>query len=265
MKLEGSLDAFSLPDIFQLLSFTKKSGGLRLRNGAADGVVHFAEGFITGASADGVRQALARRLIGSGVVDDEALAHAVQQAASGQGVGPALIEAGAVDAEVVRQAATDQTVDAVFDLLRWPAGDFAFSVDAKNPDEVGIRLTTEAVVADASARQSSWDAVAAVIAGPDTVLTMPVVLAADPVVGREEWSLLALVDGRRRVGDLVELTGCGQFAVVSTLASLVERGLLQVRGEHDHVTTVTRRQALLAPLEATSPATDLVEPAEDSD
>ena len=26
MKLEGSLDAFSLPDIFQLLSFTKKSG-----------------------------------------------------------------------------------------------------------------------------------------------------------------------------------------------------------------------------------------------
>ena len=26
MKLEGSLDAFSLPDVFQLLSFTKKSG-----------------------------------------------------------------------------------------------------------------------------------------------------------------------------------------------------------------------------------------------
>ena len=32
MKLEGSLDAFSLPDIFQLLSFTKKSGGLHLRH-----------------------------------------------------------------------------------------------------------------------------------------------------------------------------------------------------------------------------------------
>ena len=27
MKLEGSLDAFSLPDMFQLLSFTKKTGG----------------------------------------------------------------------------------------------------------------------------------------------------------------------------------------------------------------------------------------------
>ena len=29
MKLEGSLDAFSLPDIFQLLSFTKKGGSLQ--------------------------------------------------------------------------------------------------------------------------------------------------------------------------------------------------------------------------------------------
>ena len=30
MRLEGSLDAFSLPDIFQLLSFTRKTGGLHL-------------------------------------------------------------------------------------------------------------------------------------------------------------------------------------------------------------------------------------------
>ena len=46
MRLEGTLDAFSLPDIFQLLSFTKKTGALHLRRpvdaaGAAQhGVVH---------------------------------------------------------------------------------------------------------------------------------------------------------------------------------------------------------------------------------
>jgi len=37
VKLEGSLDAFSLPDIFQLLSFTKKSGGLHLRRATTRG------------------------------------------------------------------------------------------------------------------------------------------------------------------------------------------------------------------------------------
>jgi hypothetical protein len=87
---------------------------------------------------------------------------------------------------------------------------------------------------------------------------MPVVLVGDPQVSREEWSLLALVDGRRTVTELVDLTGSGQYAVVSTLAALVTRGLLEVRAEagaesagdsDDHVTVVLRRQRLLAPLE----------------
>ena len=120
---------------------------------------------------------------------------------------------------LVRQAATEQTMDSVFDLLRWPAGDFAFNVDAANPDDVGIRLAPDVVVAEAGQRQAAWDAVASVIPGPDTVLTMPVVVAVEPTVTRDEWALLALIDGHRRVGDLVELTGSGQFAVVSTLSA----------------------------------------------
>ena len=63
VKLEGSLDAFSLPDIFQLLSFTKKSGGLHLRRAATHGCVHFRDGAVTGATSDDGRQALARRIL----------------------------------------------------------------------------------------------------------------------------------------------------------------------------------------------------------
>ena len=128
-------------------------------------------------------------------------------------------------------------------------GDFSFDVELQNPDDVGVRLATEAVVGESTQRQASWEAAAAVIPGPDTVLAMPVVLTVEPVVNADEWALLALIDGRRRVGDLVELTGSGQFAVVSTLAALVSRGLLEICTEHDHVATVVRRQALLAPLE----------------
>ena len=131
MKLEGSLDAFSLPDVFQLLSFTKKSGGLHLAHDGSDGVVFFAGGQISGASADSSRQPLARRLVGSGTLTDEALADAIQVALSGEGVGVvrALLDQGAVDAELLRVAAGDQSVDAVFDLLRWQNGDFAFVMD----------------------------------------------------------------------------------------------------------------------------------------
>jgi len=147
MKLEGSLDAFSLPDIFQLLSFTKKSGGLHLASDGCDGVVFFSGGQVTGASADGSRQPLARRLIGAGAVGDEALAAAVQTATHGESVGvvKALLEQGSIEGELLRQAVTDQSVDAVFDLLRWQQGDFAFVVEEVNPDDVGVTLSIEPV------------------------------------------------------------------------------------------------------------------------
>ena len=259
MKLEGSLDAFSLPDVFQLLSFTKKTGGLHLSDDGRAGVVFFTAGQITGASADTSRQPLARRLIGSGAVADSALAAAVERAGTDEGVGvvKALLEADAVEAELLRQAVSDQSVDAVFDLLRWQTGDFAFVMDEVNPDDVGITVQSETVIADADARQAGWEAVSRLVSSPTAILSMPVLLPDDPVITSDEWALLALVDGRRSVNDLVDLTGCGQYAVVSTLAGLVERSLLEVREDgEDHVSVVVRRQALLASLEgaATEPS-----------
>ncbi|MDQ1665945.1 MAG: hypothetical protein QOH75_1976, partial [Actinomycetota bacterium] len=268
MKLEGSLDAFSLPDIFQLLSFTKKTGGLHLASDGSDGAVFFAGGQVTGASADSSRQPLARRLIGAGVVDDDALSAAVDRASQGGSVGiaKALLEQQAIDADLLKQAAIDQAVDAVFDLLRWRVGDFVFVVDEPNPDEVGVALSVESVLADVESRSDTWEAASQVVPSPKAVLAMPVVLPADPSVSREEWSLLALVDGRRTVGELVDLTGSGQYAVVSTLAGLVTRGLLEVRSEGDdsadHVGVVVRRHGLLGPLEG-APFTPVVERAPD--
>ncbi len=277
MKLEGSLDAFSLPDIFQLLSFTKKSGGLHLAQGGSDGVVFFAAGLVTGASADSSRQPLARRIVGSGAVSDEALSAAVEAVSAGEGLGVvrALLESGAVDADLLRQAAQDQSTDAIFDLLRWQEGDFAFVMDETNPDDVGVTVAIDAVLAEAEARRATWESVSQVVPSPQVVMVMPVVLTAEPAVSREEWSLLALVDGRRSVAELVDLTGSGQYAVVSTLAALVQRGLLAVREdagsgeEQDHVAVVLRRQQLLAPLEAFTPvivpAQPAVEPAGHTD
>ncbi len=252
MKLEGSLDAFSLPDVFQLLSFTKKTGGLHLSSDGCDGVVFFTAGQITGASADTSRQPLARRLIGSGAVDDGSLGAAVQRAKDDKDVGvvKALLEANAVEAELLRQAVSDQSVDAVFDLLQWRTGEFAFVMDEANPDDVGVSVQTETVVADADTRRASWETVSQVVPSPTAILSMPVVLPEDPDISRDEWALLALIDGRRSVNDLVDLTGCGRYAVVSTLAGLVSRALLEVREDgDDHVSVVVRRQELLGPVE----------------
>lgn len=260
MNLEGSLDAFGLSDVFSLLAMTTKSGALRLRRDApagshAAGVVWFADGLITGASADLSRQSLTRRLVGSGIVDDTALRTAVGRVESTggdrDGVAKALLDSGAVEPEMLQAAASDQILDAVFDLMRWTDGEFTFDLAAENPDDVGVAAEVSGIIEESRAREAAWIDVSTIIPSPDSILSVPVVLSADPVVSRDEWALLALVDGRRCVRDLVDLTGAGQFAVVSTLANLVRRGLLVVRdvAAADHVGVVERRLAILAPLE----------------
>lgn len=265
MKLEGSLDAFSLPDIFQLLSFTKKSGGLHLRRAATHGCVYFRDGAVTSAIADDCRQALARRLVGSSAVSEDALSAAVDRAAEeGIGIGRALADASAIDAELLRAMVSEQAVDAVFDFLRWADGDFSFSIDEPSPDDIGVQLGVEELVNDAKSRLEPWEHACQVIPSPDTVLIVPVSVNEDPQLSKGEWALLALVDGRRTVADLVSLAGRGDFAVVSALAAMVERGLLAVRSDEptEGVAALARRHALLARLEtaAPEPAAVAVEP-----
>ena len=250
MKLEGSLDAFSLPDVFALLSMTKKTGGLHLQREGARGVLFFTTGSLTGGSPDVARQVLARRLVGAGHVDDEALTAAVAtcQGDPDVGVVRALQQSGAVDEGTVHEVLTEHLVDTVFDLLRWPDGSFAFEMDQANPDDVGVLQSPEDAVTEARRRLEDWSKVAETVPSPSTVLTVALAPASEPALSREEWALLALVDGHRTVAEIVGLTGRGDYAVVSRLADLVTRGLLRA-GETDGVAAMLRRQSALAVLE----------------
>ncbi|MDX6209090.1 MAG: hypothetical protein QOE24_1481 [Frankiales bacterium] len=257
MRLEGTLDAFSLPDIFQLLSFTKKTGGLHLRRGDVHGVVFFTAGSVTGASADQGRQALGRRLVGAGHVSDDALMQAVDRAAGDPGIGlaKALAEAGAADESVLTSLMAEQAVDSVFDLLRWPEGDFGFVVDEANPDDLGVALPVDDVVAEARRRLDYWQTVSRTIPSPDSVLVISAHAPADLSINADEWSMLGLVDGRRGVHELIALTGRGEFTCVSALAAMVDRGLLAVRGgdDGDAASALIRRHLVLSRLESGAP------------
>jgi hypothetical protein len=256
MTLEGSLDAFSLPDIFQLLSFTKKTGALHITGPSAQGVVHFATGSVTGAASDVARQSLGRRLVGAGLLDDAALTTVLEAVAADPsvGFGKAAHDAGAVDDGVLHEQVVEQATDAVFDLLRWLRGDFAFLADEPNPDDLGVALNVEEVITEGRRRLEEWETLTKSVPAPDAVVSVVLKPAADETaLSAEEWALLALADGHRTVSDLVRLTGRGEFATVRTLAALVDRKLVAVRrgdsDANDSVAALLRRQAELSRLE----------------
>lgn len=255
MTLEGSLDAFSLPDIFQLLSFTKKTGALHITGPATKGIVHFATGSVTGAASDVSRQSLGRRLVGAGMLDDAQLDAALDAVRNDPtlGLGKAAHDAGAVDDGVLHEVVVEQATDAVFDLLRWTRGDFAFMADEPNPDDLGVSLNVEEVITEGRRRMEEWEALTKAVPAPDAVVSVVLTPGEDTSVTTDEWALLALADGHRTVADLVRLTGRGEFATVRTLAALVDRKLVTIRrgdnDANDSVAALVRRQAELSALE----------------
>ena len=251
MRLEGTLDAFSLPDIFQLLSFTKKTGTLHLRREGQHGAVHLRDGAVTGGRGDMACQALGRRLVGAGLVDDDVLADAVEQVLDnpGTGLAKAIAVAGKLDPAVLTGLATEQATDAVFELLRWPDGSFAFVMDEADPDDLGASLPVEEVVAEGRRRMETWAQLAERVPSTSDIVALSPAPSSDPVLSRDEWALLSLVDGVRSVGELVRLAGTGEYVVVSALAALAERGLVVVGEKAAGTSALLQRQQLLAALE----------------
>ncbi|MFW6113873.1 MAG: DUF4388 domain-containing protein, partial [Actinomycetota bacterium] len=77
MALKGSLKDFSLPDLFQLLNFSKKNGTLNLTRGKARGYICFRNGEVFFATTNWKRQSLGMKLVNAGIIGrdqvDEAL------------------------------------------------------------------------------------------------------------------------------------------------------------------------------------------------
>jgi len=260
VKLEGSLDAFSLPDVLALLAMTKKSGVLQLtRDNGPRGAIGVRQGLVVSATSDEGRQALLRRVVAAGMVDTDELERAVGAVLAGEHptVSTALVAAGALEASQLRPLARQQVADAVFELLRWPEGGFAFSSELPAEDPAEVEVPVQDLVAEGQHRLEGWPALTERVPAPSTVLALSPVPETDPVCSRQEWGLLTLVDGHRSVAELVSLSGQGEWDVVSVLASLVERGLLAPLADPG---ALLRRHELLSRLE-TSVAAPGVTPA----
>jgi hypothetical protein len=233
--LEGHLGDFTLPDILRLLSFTAKSGRLVMRADHAAGRIDLVDGRIRDASADADRLPLARRLLGGGLVTGGDLRGALEgrsELPTDLEFARGLVSAGVLDAGSLAEVLREQTVDAVFDLLRWTDGSFRFDGFAVQRDGSLSELaaSVDEVLEEATRRLDAWANIAERTGADSSVVTI-----SRPTRDREEvalppdgWGLLSLVDGRRTVLDLVRLSGQGQYRTRRTLGALLDEGVVTV-------------------------------------
>lgn len=234
MALKGSLKDFSLPDLFQLLNFSKKNGTLNLFRGDARGYICFRNGEVFFATTNWKRKSLGAKLVQAGIVTREQVNEALElqkTTARGQRLGQILIRLGFLTKEQLEAFVQEQIQDAVFELLRWTEGEFEFQPGVVFPEEdIGLSLNTEELIMEGSRRLDEWNRIEKKIPSLDAIFKMKSMQnreAAQISLTPEEWMILTYVDGERRVRDIVEHSGLGTLQTCKILYGLISAGLLE--------------------------------------
>ncbi|MDQ4144420.1 MAG: DUF4388 domain-containing protein [Actinomycetota bacterium] len=189
--LRGSLDDFSLEDIFWLVSRAENSGELMINRPAGFGRFFFREGRVDHVETDLLR--------GSARALENDPRRLVEEAA--------------------------------FEVLRRDLGDFSWTPGEATPTGSNLSLAVEDLLAAADERRSELAIISEVIPSERSILTLgasPPEHIREITLTRAQWSLLAFLDGRRTVEAVAREADLSEFFVLRALFPIAERGLLEV-------------------------------------
>ncbi|HAK60968.1 MAG TPA: diguanylate cyclase [Nitrospiraceae bacterium] len=137
MSLVGRLEDLALPDIFQIISLSKKTGTLIVRSRRGTGMVVFKDGQVVQAASDGIRDSLGNILVSQGLLDEQGLSDGLarQKKDPNKPLGMILSESGVLPAETLEGIIRKQIEEIVYDLLAWEEGFFNFELGEIAPKD----------------------------------------------------------------------------------------------------------------------------------
>lgn len=131
MSLVGNLEDLGLVEILQIVSLSKKSGTLTLRNTGHEAVIVFRDGQVVRASSSMFPQSLGELLTKNSVIDSTILrkALALQQSEGFlERLGSILVKHFGVVQEVIEEVVRAQVEKVIFSLFDWTSGSFDFQI-----------------------------------------------------------------------------------------------------------------------------------------
>ncbi len=254
MALEGSIEEFGLPEIFQMILLQKKEGVLTLTREKTTLQVHFNQGQII-SSGDGEGDArLADSLVKAEKINTQQLKAALKgQKDHNESLAAALVESGHLAAEEIKKLNRTFTEESVFSLFEWKSGSYKFEPKEASYDPQFIEpLSTEYILMEGVRRTDEWPFLKKKISSTETVFK---VIQQDPIpmpsskepekknedsfesMGNSEpeeeegaW-LLAWIDGKRTVQEIIDHAQMGTFPVYKALGDLLSQGRIKSTGE----------------------------------
>lgn len=236
MLLQGSLKEFSLPNIFQLVKMSAKTGALTIRRDKEWGRVFFRDGLIHYAFSVPQSLPLGERLVNAGSITPAQLKQALakqKKTPEAARIGAILLELGFVDREGLEAVVREQIQDAAFDFFAWSDGEFEFTADEVATDQdILVEMNVENVIMEGCRRIDEWDLIFEQLGSleriPHLAYDARVDERGEVTFTAEEWRVIVHVDGHADINTVLSACGLDRFHGAKVIYSLFSSGLITV-------------------------------------
>lgn len=235
MALKGSIDEFSLLDIFRLVGWAKKTGQLIVTSEDKEGRISFEQGLVCFAITPHNRIPIGPRLINADLITKEKLEEALelQQGEEPQEkLGEILIEQNLIKQDELEEFLQEQIQDALFEILYWTNGHYHFESSADiGQENFGISFAVEYVIDKVEKRKVEWKQIKEVV--PSTQLLVricegPGKEKQEIVLTPLEWRLIYILRQEQSVVDLREKCQLTLFKLCKTLKNMLTKNLVEL-------------------------------------
>ena len=236
--LTGDLAVVPLAEVLLLVSEQQQTGMLTVARGEAQVDLHFHKGALELATAAGVND---EYLLGRFIVENELMSQAdldlflKSRSSTAKLLGHQLVKLGYLKASELKVAIRQQTLELVYELLRWGSGRFTLRAGDEAhavARDASLELSVQGLLLEGLRRVDEWHLISREISDFEAVF-----LRNEDTIGqlgrgqltREELMILELVNGKNTVKDIVRQSKMGSFDVTQIFYRLLAVKLIRDR------------------------------------
>jgi hypothetical protein len=242
--MEGTLREYSFADLIQMFGYQRRTGILTLRRSDEFVTLIFHNGSIVGVEAfpHRVETMLGRVLTKQGKITEKELDRALNiQKKTNEKLGKILVDIGLISKEDLSNSLTLQATKIIFTLFKWKDGEFKFkSSDTVEYDkEYFVPIEVDNILMQGMQMLDEWPRITQYIRSKKVVFEpLPVKPEFEVVddfvestgekkLSRIEFETLKLIDGKRNVEEIIDLSHVNEFITLKSIVSLIEKGLIR--------------------------------------
>lgn len=228
-ELSGSLDGFTTAEVFELLVATRSTGVLNFSDpvGATLWITDGRISYGTSPGTPGPRELLDRQ----GIVSAEDFDDAAARVTGSEPLHRILHDRHGADEKRIADVAREQIITTAFEIVAVGADSFEFRSGQFDPLGAAADVDHTQALAEAEHRRDEWRRIAELIPSTGIVAApVPRLPEGDPTVtiDAEHWQILARLDGRRSVADVIGVLGQSAYEVCRVLFDLLETGMVEI-------------------------------------